>query len=874
MGPRLSHYDILAKIGGGGMGVVYKARDTHLDRFVAIKTLRAETVSDPARRSRFSREAKAASALNHPGIITIHDIASENGVDFIAMEYIEGKTLDQLIGRKGLSLKDTLNYAIQAADALAKAHEAGIVHRDLKPSNIMVTDGRVKILDFGVAKLARLEPGEYHIDSRTVTATATLENARLTKAGKIVGTAAYMSPEQAAGQKVDARSDVFSFGAVLYEMITGVRAFKGDTSVSTLAAVLNLDPKRPSHLVKDIPYNFERIILRCLRKDPARRIQFMADLVLELEEIRTESGTQIAAQAPARKRALWRAAPVAALALLTTGAWLVWPKTATLPPPTVIPLTTYPGDETSPTFSPDGNQVAFAWNGEKRDNWDIYITWLGAERLQVTTDPARERAPAWSPDGSQIAFVREQGGQAAIYLTAPLPGSAKKLADLHPVSNADRLHTTLSWFPDGRRLVASELEPDGQTSGIFLIPLDPGDKRRLISNPVSAGTHYFPAVSPNGRMLSYGLCLTPFSCDVYKVDLGADFVPKGQPQQLTHQGADLKGIAWAADGRSVIYGSSLGGVGLWRVPISGARPERLELASRATGYPAVARAGNKLAYPAGSTNVDLWKFHPGRPPASVISSTLPEFDAELSPDGNRVVFATDRSGRGNEIWVANADGTGANPLTKATGRAQGSPRWSPDSRRIAFDAQTADGHRDVFVIDVAGGRPQRLTLYPSDQVRPSWSRDGKWIYFQSNRTGRAEIWRLPPTGGQAFQVTMEGGSNPMESFDGKTLYYQKADVVLAKPLAGGPDTVVVSSVHGWDFFPVEGGMYYVVRTNPRLHWFELRFLNLTTGRSEVLNRFESLGAQGLSVSPDRKTILYAGVAPSGAEDLMLIQNFR
>jgi Tol biopolymer transport system component/serine/threonine protein kinase len=855
------------------MGEVYRARDTRLGRDVALKVPHA-LASHRDAHARFEREARVISSLNHPNICTIYDVGSAGDIRFFVMELVDGETLAARLARGALSTAEVLRTGIQIADALDRAHRKGLVHRDLKPSNIMVTDGRVKILDFGVAKLAWLEPGEYHIDSRTVTATATLENTRLTKAGKIVGTAAYMSPEQAAGQKVDARSDVFSFGAVLYEMITGVRAFKGDTSVSTLAAVLNLDPKRPSDLVKDIPYNLERIILRCLRKDPARRIQFMADLVLELEEIRTESGTQIAAQVPARRRVLWRAASVAALALLTTGAWFMWPKTAVLPPPTVIPLTTYPGDETSPTFSPDGNQVAFAWNGEKRDNWDIYITWLGAERLRVTTDPARERAPAWSPDGTQIAFVREHLGQAAIYLTAPLPGSARKLADLRPVSSADRLQTTLSWFPDGRRLVASELEPDGQTSGIVLIPLDPGDKRRLVSNPVSEGTHYFPAVSPNGRMLSYGLCLTPFSCDVYKVDLDADFVPRGQPQRLTHQGADIKGITWAADGRSVIYGSSLGGAGLWRVLISGKRPERLELASRATGHPAVARAGNKLAYPAGSTNVDLWKFQPGRPPESVISSTLPEFDAELSPDGNRVVFATDRSGRGNEIWVANADGTGANPLTKATGRAQGSPRWSPDSRRIAFDAQTADGHRDVFVIDAAGGPPQRLTLYPSDQVRPSWSRDGKWIYFQSNRTGRAEIWRLPPTGGQGFQVTMEGGSNPMESFDGKILYYQKDDVVFAKPLAGGPDTVVVNSVHGWDFFPVEGGLYYVVRTEPRHHLFELRFLNLTTGRSEVLNRFESLGGQGLSVSPDRKTILYAGVAPSGAEDLMLIQNFR
>ena len=229
----------------------------------------------------------------------------------------------------------------------------------------------------------------------------------------------------------------------------------------------------------------------------------MADLAVELEEIKAESGTQIAAQAPARRRRLWRAASVPAAVLVAAGAWFAWPKPAALPPPTVGPLTSYPGNENSPTFSPDGNQVAFAWNGEKRDNWDIYITLSGAQRpLQLTTDRARDRAPAWSPDGTQIAFVREQGGRTAIYLTPPVPGSERKLSDVRPVSGTDT--TTLSWFPDGKRLVVAELESDGQTTGIFLIPTDSSAKQRLISNAVSAGAHHFPAVSNDGKALAYG----------------------------------------------------------------------------------------------------------------------------------------------------------------------------------------------------------------------------------------------------------------------------------------------------------------------------------------------------------------------------------
>ena len=274
IGRTLGHYEILAKLGEGGMGVVYKAHDSHLIGMSRSKSCR-RTVADAGRRQRFTQEARAASALNHPGIVTIHDIAHADGIDFIAMEYVEGKTLAELIGRRGLSLKDTLTYAIQAAAALAKAHAAGIVHRDLKPSNIMVTDdGLVKILDFGIAKLAQhratTEP-----DSARKRETAGAINAQ-TEAGTIVGTAAYMSPEQAQGQKVDARSDIFSFGAVLYEMATGARAFQAATAALTLSAVVNAEPTPPSELAKDLPRELERIILRCLRKDPARRFQHMA----------------------------------------------------------------------------------------------------------------------------------------------------------------------------------------------------------------------------------------------------------------------------------------------------------------------------------------------------------------------------------------------------------------------------------------------------------------------------------------------------------------------------------------------------------------------------------------------------------------------
>ena len=278
IGSRLAHYEIVAHLGAGGMGEVYKARDPRLNRMVAIKVLHADRVADPTRKQRFIQEAQAASALNHPNIVVIHDISSQDGVDFMVMECVEGKTLDALIPRQGMRLGDALKVAIQLADALTKAHAAGIIHRDLKPSNVMVSDsGHVKLLDFGLAKLTDETP----LSEDDATRTKRLE----TEEGSIMGTTAYMSPEQAEGRKLDVRSDIFSFGSVLYEMVTGNRPFEGGTRMSILSAILKEEPKP----LAGVPADLEKIIRRCLRKDPARRFQHMDDLKVALEEVREDS---------------------------------------------------------------------------------------------------------------------------------------------------------------------------------------------------------------------------------------------------------------------------------------------------------------------------------------------------------------------------------------------------------------------------------------------------------------------------------------------------------------------------------------------------------------------------------------------------------
>ncbi len=297
IGQTISHYRIVEKLGEGGMGVVYKARDTRLDRFVAIKVLPAEKVADPERKQRFVQEAKAASSLNHPNIITIYDIGQAEGVDFISMECVDGKTLDRLIPRRGMRLNEALKYAVQIADALARAHSAGIVHRDLKPGNIMVNEhGLVKVLDFGLAKLTESTPAGDNESTRTLRPT--------TEEGKIVGTVSYMSPEQAEGKKVDARSDIFSFGAVLYEMVTGGQAFHGDTKASTLAAILKDTPRPASQLVDGLPKEVERLISRCLRKEVNQRSQHMDDVKLALQELKEESDSGVLGAAAVAKPSL------------------------------------------------------------------------------------------------------------------------------------------------------------------------------------------------------------------------------------------------------------------------------------------------------------------------------------------------------------------------------------------------------------------------------------------------------------------------------------------------------------------------------------------------------------------------------------------
>ena len=871
-GQRFGRYEILGKLGEGGMGVVYKARDLDLNRPVAIKVLPPAWVRDNERKQRFIQEARAASALNHPGIVTIHEIAKHDDVDYIAMEFVDGTNLAELIVRQKLGLKDMLAYATQIANALAKAHATGIIHRDLKPSNIMVTrDGLVKILDFGLAKL--IDPGEPSVDPSAATLTMP-QNVVETAAGNIVGTAAYMSPEQAEGRPLDARSDIFSFGVVLYEMVTGVRAFQGSSPALTLAAVVNAEPTPPGQFRKDLPRDLERIITRCLRKDPARRFHVMSDLAVELDDVKTETGTRLLpSPAPVTRSKSWIAAAGLVLVAALGGSywWFRRAEPAQMAPGDITPLTTFANDERFPSVSPDGNQVAFSWQGENGDNEDVYLIPVGAGTpLRLTTDALADQSPAWSPDGSQLAFVRVgPRDERGIYVMPPVPNAERRIGSVTQVFSGLNYAARVSWFPDGRRLAVSAGDADSQMKGIVALDMN-GAETRMIWSELPNGSYRNPAVSPDGRALAYALCTENFSCDVYVVALDENLRTRGEPRRLTPTSAISSGLAWAADGQSVIYGRQAEYISyLWRARLDGSEPERIDLAGDRAYNPSVSARGQILAYETNRGNRDIWRYTATGERSVFVSSTRYDSSPQFSPDGTRIVFDSNRLGR-LQVWIANADGSNQRALTQPGFGGQGSARWSPDGRWIAYDEQLPEGPQGIFVVSAEGGTGRKVTV----GNQPSWSLDGQ-IYF--SRSGGT--WRIPAAGGKE-ELIAAAGLNISESPDGRTLYYRKATapgVLFARPSAGGAETEVLSSMatgfHQW--VPVQDGVYFaaVSKSDPAAR--EICFFQFATRQSKCLFTVrDGDGAYGLSVSPDRTTFLYSGTAANDGFDLSLIRNFR
>jgi Tol biopolymer transport system component len=679
---------------------------------------------------------------------------------------------------------------------------------------------------------------------------------------------------------------------LLYEMLTGHRAFQGESKLATLAAILNLEPEPLEKLNAGVPHDLVRIVQRCLRKDPDRRAHSMRDLKLALEEIKEDSDSgRITTRSAApgvipRSRSRQPLLIAAALAVILAAgggaaAFWFWHGTARIEPTfQATPLTAFPGYESSPSFSPDGAQVAFAWNGEAADNYDIYVQLIGSGRpLRLTTDPARDVSPVWSRDGRSIAFARlDAVGNATIMLIPALGGAEREIAQLGPdfsLMSSYSINLVFDWSPDGRWLVISKRDGPNHPFELFLLSVETGEKRRLTSAPGTTGD-FGGKISPDGKALAFvrmqkGVGSRTFISDIYTIPLSSDFQPAGEALRLTSDNTTIHGIVWAAGGAEIVFSSSRGGApALWRTPVSGSdKPRRVLVGDNASSL-AISPHANRLVYEQSvSVDSNIWRVDLSgaatTAPASFIASTRQEESAEYSPDGKRIVFRSDRSGS-LEIWTCNADGSNLAQLT--TRPTSGSPHWSPDSSQIAFDS-TVDGQWEIFVVPARGGQPRQVTS--GGGTRPTWSRDGSWIYYASVHSGRTEVWKTPASTGKAVQLSKNGGNNPAGSDDGKYVYYDSATAIVRSTSDGAGETDVVTDAStGAPFAVTHDGIYYRAARPSR----DLRFFSFATGKSHTILKLSLPPASGISVSPDGHSLLYSQIDGAPGSDLILVENFR
>ena len=885
----IAHYRILSRLGAGGMGQVYLAEDSRLNRKVAIKFLQEDSLTDPQAKKRLIREAQSAATLDHPNICSIYEVGQEKEHSFIVMQYIEGESLAARIQRGPITLSELLDVGIQIADALAEAHSRGIIHRDIKPANIMLTARRqVKVMDFGLAK--------------TISTPAGLESAAetqslLTEPGMIVGTAPYMSPEQVTGKTVTAQSDVFSFGAVLYEMAAGKRAFRADSQMGILAAILNQEPEP---VPTTVPPDLAKVIVRCLRKDPARRYQTMGDLKVALEDLREETSVPIR-QSPEQPRLRWIWFTLLTLAL---GAAFVaifkWQPRSThngTDPFRAVPLTTLTGVKRYPSFSPDGTYVAFTWSGEKQNNPDIYIQQIGSgSPSRRTTDPGNDYNPVWSPDNHFIAFLRSKSeiGTSDLMLIPPVAGPERKLAEIKIRGGTWITPPYLSWFSDSSCLVVTDSPGEDKPDALVKVSIETGEKT-LLTDPQSPGSgDCNPGISPDGRWLVFRRSFSLFNGELYLLPLAKGLTPAGEPRRLTAATFDAVHPTWMPDSREILFSAKRT---LWRMAIAeGNTPTRLPFVGEDGFTPVVSRgqAGlqNSMAYVRTFEDHNIWRVETAAlgatassSPVVLISSTRYDGMSALSPDGRRVAFSSNRSGEG-EIWLADADG--ANPIKlTSTGAAiaTGYPRWSPDGRLIVFHSNF-EGQPDVYVIPATGGKPRNLTSHPASDGFPSFSQDSQWVYFSSNRLGENHIWKIPTVGGEAIQVTKNVGYAPAESSDRAYIYYvetfDKPSPLWRVPVSGGSREKLLDGVVLANFVALDKGIYYIDMPSGQggIHYFDnpsgetrLQYFDFRKRRSTTIARNLGTVDLPLTVSPDGRVILYTRLDAS-IDDLMLVENFR
>ena len=814
-GTRLGPYEIGSPLGAGGMGEVYLAKDTRLDRTVAIKVLPSHLSGDPELRQRFEREARAVSSLNHPHICTLHDIGREGNVDFLVMEHLEGETLAERLKKGPLPFHEALPCAVQIADALDKAHRQGVVHRDLKPGNIMLTKTGAKLLDFGLAKLAGTTAATPNISTLSALPT---EQRSLTAAGAILGTFQYMAPEQLEGGEIDARTDIFALGAVIYEMVTGAKAFEGKSQASLISAIMSANPAPMSSLQAFSPPALERVVRTCLAKDPDKRWQNAGDVARELEWIAQAGPQGAVVERGLRARLPWVVpAFVAGIVAAAVVGWAFFPLAS--PPPAhvtrfSIPFTNERWSQNGVALSPDGSHAAYIAIGLEGQR--LYIRrmdqvvpiavqgtdgatnpffspdgqWVGfwaANKLQKVSvggglplalcDSTAVRGASWGEDDMILFGVPTATGQGLSQV--PAGGGTPEAVTQLVTDRGDVSHRFPDILPDGD-VVFTILTGTG--SSVAVLSRETGEIRTLIEDAVRA------VYAPTGHLVytqAGQLLAVPFDGDRLEVT--------GPPVPLVDEVAPEE-FAISKEG-ALLYGQGTAAlvaeVELLSVDRQGtARP----LTEKPGPYvePRLSPDGRHLAVTvAGETGIDIWVLELERD--ALTRLTFEQGNDSLpiwTPDGKQVTFSSDREGGWN-VFSVPADGSGQPVQLTKSEYPTTATSWTPDGKVLATQQGRPNSGLDVAIFRLDGdgpGEPEVLLGTPFNEAQPIFSPDGHWLAYTSDESGRAEVYVRPfPGPGGKSQVSTEGGGHPLWAGNGRELFYLNGDKMMAVSLSTEPE---------------------------------------------------------------------------------------